>query len=208
MSRPILPHVLIALGVLLFLILIALAGHLGRPRSNADGRSVLFRHNAIFRGFAYFSAFGITIGLTAPIYLYPPQGIEVWYILGLYAFFGVLTLPLVWEASRFYVLVTPNGIESRSAWRGRRLIAWEDIGEVSFSSLNAWFVFRSTSGDTIRAHAFVAGLKDLVRMAESQVPLAAMKRARLGYERLGLPFPDLKDEPTLEALPSKLPGEW
>ena len=118
MPRPVLPHVLIALGVLLLLGLIAWAGFVGRPRSDVGGRNVLFRHNAMFRSFAYVSAFGVTIGLTTLIYIYPPQGNEVWIILGLYVFFGALTLPLVWEASRFYVLVTPKGLEARSAWRG------------------------------------------------------------------------------------------
>ena len=210
MSRllPLLPHAFIALGVLALLGLMALAGSRGRPAPSTSGPSVLFRHNPIFRGFAYVSAFGIMAGLTGIVYVYPPHGHEIWYILGLYLFFAALTLPLVWEVSRFFVFVTPDGLIARSAWRGGRTIAWDDIGEVRFSTLNAWFAFRSTNGDEIRAHAFVAGLRDLVRLVELRVPTRVLKKARVGYERLGLPFPELNDEPVLEARPPKRPGEW
>jgi hypothetical protein len=196
------------MGVGLLLGLIGWVGYLGRPHPSTDGRTTLFRHNAFFRGFAYLSAFGVMTGLTALTYLYPPKRNEIWYIIGLYFFFAGLTLPLVWEASRFYVLLTPHGLEARSAWRGNQSILWNDVSELSFSTLNAWFVFRSTNGDTIRTHVFVAGLKNLIRTAESQIPPTAMKKARAGYERLGMALPDSNDEPILEARAPRRPGEW
>jgi hypothetical protein len=110
---------------------------------------------------------------------------------------------LVWEAGRFYLLVTPAGIEGRSPWRGVRLIPWEEVDAVRYRALTAWFEIRGADGQTIRVPVFAAGLDDLLRRAEASVPPTALVRARPGYARVGRPFPGLPDEPVLEARPPR-----
>ena len=104
---------------------------------------------------------------------------------------AVLTLPLVWEASRFYVCVTPEGLESRSAWRGTRFIAWDELYEVRYSSINSWFVFRGTSGEKIRVTGFVAGLPALLGFVEMRLPATVAQETRVPATRKPAdPFPN------------------
>jgi Bacterial PH domain len=196
---PLISHGLIALAVVALLALIAWAGRHGRPRPAPGPDTLLLRYNLLFRWFAYAIAFGIPAGLTVAVYFHPPRAEVRWYVLGLYLLFAALTLPLVWEASRYYLLVTPAGLEARSAWRGTRFLAWDDIDGLSYSSVNSWFVFSATNGDRLRVSAYVGGLKNLLALAETRLPITAIKAARTGYAKLGRPFPPLPDEPVLEA---------
>ncbi|HKA07894.1 MAG TPA: PH domain-containing protein [Gemmataceae bacterium] len=196
---PLISHSLIALAVVALLALISWAGRQGRPRSAPGSDTLLLRYNVLFRWFAYAVVFGIPAGLTVAVYLHPPRAEERWYVLGLYLLFAALTLPLVWEASRYYLLVSPAGLEARSAWRGTRFLAWDDIDGLSYSSINSWFVFSAASGERLRVSAYIGGLKNLLALAESRLPVSAIKAARTGYAKLGRPFPSLPDEPVLEA---------
>ena len=122
---------------------------------------------------------------------------------GIYALFAALSLPLYWESSRYFVLVTPEGLERRSAWRRYCVMAWDDIQKVTFSTINAWFVFHAENGDKIRVSTLMAGVTDLLRLVELQLPPDVLKPARVGYERIGRPFPNFNDEPILEARPPR-----
>jgi hypothetical protein len=196
---PLISHGLIALAVVGLLALIAWAGRQGRPRPAPGPDTLLLRYNLLFRWFAYAVAFGIPAGLTVAVYFHPPRAEERWYALGLYLVFAALTLPLVWEASRYYLLVTPAGLEARSAWRGTHFLAWDDIDGLSYSSINSWFVFSAATGERLRVSAYVGGLKSLLALAETRLPTLALKGARTGYTKLGRPFPPQPDEPVLEA---------
>jgi len=203
-----LTFVLLAGCLVVLALLLASSARQGLPRPGPGGPIRLFRHNGLFRGFALAAAVGLPIGLTTLVSLHPPQRPEVPYLVGLYMLFAVLTLPLVWEAGRYYLLATPAGLECRSPWRGVRALAWEDVVAVNYSAVNAWFEFVGRDGDRVRAHSFVAGLNDLLAMVEARVPASALKGARPGYARMGRPFPPLTDEPVLEARAPRRAGEW
>jgi hypothetical protein len=196
---PALSYGLIAIGVIAILGLMAWAARRGRPSPGPNDNSVIFCYNFVLRGFAFFAAFGIPTGVTILVFLFPPRGVEVWYVAGVYALFAALSLPLYWETSRFYVLITPEAIERRSPWFSYRSIAWEDIAEVSFSSVNAWFIFLSKNGEKIRVHTLITGLDDLLRLVELRIPAERLRKARVGYERVRRQFPHLPDQPILEA---------
>ena len=210
MHRPVSPIVFVLMtGCLLALVsLIALLARQGLPRLAPGARDLLFRHNSLFRSITFLAAFGLPIGLTAVLLLYPPQRAEVPYFVAVYLIFAALTLPFVWEAGRYYLLVTSTGREGRAPWRGSRSIAWDDLSAMGYSGVNAWFEFQSEDGDRIRVHSFVAGLNDLLATVEARVPSRALKGARSGYARVGRPFPILVDEPVLEALRPRRAGEW
>jgi hypothetical protein len=196
-------------GCLLVLVtLFAALARQGRPRVPAGSRDLLFRHNSLFRIVTLMAAIGLPVGLTGLMIVYPPQRSEVPYFVAAYLIFAAMTLPFVWEAGRYYLLVTSNGLECRSPWRGSRTIAWGDLSAMNYSAVNAWFEFQSEEGDRIRVHSFVAGLNDLLGAVEARVPARALKGARTGYSRVGRPFPTLVDEPVLEALRPRRVGEW
>jgi len=196
---PLISHAIITLAVFGMVALMVWAGQQGRPRPRAGPHTLLLRYNALFRGFTYLAAIGIPVGLTAVLYFHPPRGIQRWYVLSLYLGIAAVTMPLVWEASRYYLFVNPDGLEGRSPWWGSRFLAWDDIQEVRYSTMNSCFVFRATNGDKIGVSGFVGGLKSLLALVEQRLPPTALKKARTGYEKLGRPFPPLPDEPVLEA---------
>src|SRR5437867_2067281 len=113
---PLFSHGLVALAVVALLTLMAWAGQHGRPRPGPG--TVLFRYNPLLRWFAYLVACGIPAGLALVVYFHPPRGEQRWIVFGLYVLFAGLTWPLVWEVSRLYLLFSPDGIETRSPWRG------------------------------------------------------------------------------------------
>ncbi|HEX3147037.1 MAG TPA: hypothetical protein VHR66_03085 [Gemmataceae bacterium] len=210
MYRPVSPLVFVLMtGCLMALaLLVAALARQGRPRPLPGRGDLLFRHNSLFRWVTLLAALGLPMGLTALLFLYPPQKSEIPYFVCIYLVFALVTLPFVWEAGRYYLLVTANGLECRSPWRGSRTIAWTDLQSMSFSLVNAWFEFESEDGDRIRVHSFVAGLNNLLAAVEAQIPARSLKSARSGYARVGRPFPPLVEEPVLEALRPRRPGEW
>jgi hypothetical protein len=203
-----LTFILMAACLVALALLLASSARQGLPRPARGGPVRLFRHNGLFRGFAIAAAAGLPVGLAGLLYFHPPQRADVPYLVGLFLVFAIITLPLVWEAGRYYVLVTPAGLECRSPWRGVRALAWDDVVDVRYSAMNAWFEFVGRDGDRIRAHAFVAALNDLLALVEARVPASVLKGARAGYARIGRAFPPLTDEPVLEAKAPRRVGEW
>src|SRR5205085_1299646 len=124
MPSPISSFTFVAMtGCLLALvIMLALWARQGRPQSLPGDGTLLFRHNALFRWGAVLTAIGLPILLTVVLYLFPPQRMEVPYLVAMYLLFAVLTLPFVWEAGRYYLLATAAGLECRSPWRGTKTI--------------------------------------------------------------------------------------
>lgn len=202
-----LTFILMAGCLIALALLLAASARQGRPRPLPGDRTLLLRHNTLFRWLALLAAVVLPILLTALLYLYPPKRPEVPYLVAAYLILALVTLPLVWEAGRYYLRVTPDGLECRSPWRGGRSLAWADVEAVNYSGVNAWFEFVGREGDRLRVHSFVAGLNDLLRVVEAEVPAAALKGARAGYARVGRPFPTLPDEPVLEARRPKRVGD-
>lgn len=180
---------------------LAFAAYFGRPRIAANAQAILLRHNALFRGFTLVMVLGIPLGFTILVWFVPLLRSEVPYLLGVYLLLIGLSLALYWETHQFYLLLTPDGVKCRSAWRSGRFFSWSEVETVSFSSINSWFVVRGAAGDKMRIHSHVAGISEFLRIVELRVPTPAFRNARPGYVRLGRTFPALPDEPILEALP-------
>jgi hypothetical protein len=196
---PLLTFALMGLGVLGLLGLLAQVAGRGRPAPGAGGEAVLVRHSPAFRLSAFVAALALPVGLTIFFTIYPPTREETVYVLGAYAAVVSGTLALYWEAVRYYVFATRQGIECRSAWRGARYFAWDDVREVTFNPAAGWFSFAAWDGDRIRVHWTALGVRDLLRLVEAHVPAALVQPARPGWERLGRPLARPADEPVLEA---------
>jgi hypothetical protein len=201
---PLLPFLLIAGSAALLAVLTATSARQGVPRPLRGEHVLVVRHSPVFRWSVLLAAVLIPFGLTVALRYYPPRRVDVPTFLGLYLVATGLLVPLVWEAGRFYVLATADGLEGRSGWRGVRVIVWDDVEAVSYRPLLGGFEFRGRDGATIRATAFAAGLAELFRLVEANVPPGALKRARAGYARIERPFPALPDEPVLEARPPRV----
>lgn len=205
---PLSPFVLVAGCVVALALVAALtAGH-GRPRPQPGGDAHVFRYGLMLRALALGAAIVLPLATTAVLRFYPPARSPVGYVVAVYLGFAALTIPLVWEAGRYYVLLTPAGLEARSAWRGVRTIAWADLAAVRFHPTLSWFEFMGPDGTRARVPSFVAGLNELLGVVESHVPPALLKGARTGYAHVGRPFPALPDGPVLEARRPRRAGSW
>jgi hypothetical protein len=119
----------------------------------------------------------------------PKKEGDVYAVAFLYGLFGVLSAPLLWEALRFALVVSPEGLDCRSPWRGRRFLAWDEVAEVSFSAMNSWFVVRGADGWKFRVSVLVPGLNAFLEQCEKHLPPEALAKAEPGYLRVGRPFP-------------------
>ena len=205
---PLLPFVLVAGCAVLLAVLTAASARRGLPRLLPGDQALLLRHNSLFRWSILAVAVLLPAGLTAYVYFSALFRRDVPFILGMYLVTAGLSTLLVWEAGRFYLLATPAGLEGRSAWRGVRVIAWDDLDSIVYRPLNAWFEFRGRAGERVRVVAFAAGMNELLRVVEENVPASSLVAARSGYARLGRRFPALPDEPILEARRPRAVGEW
>jgi hypothetical protein len=178
------------LGLLLW------AAQRGKPRSDPETETLIFRHSILLRGFAMFAGFGIPIGITILMFFHPPkhEG-DVWAIIGLYALFGVLSAPLLWESLGFALVVSPEGLDCQSPWRGRQFILWDEVEDISYSSMNSWFIIRATDGWKFRVSVLVPGLSHFLEQCERHLPLSVLADARPGYLRVGREFPETDDPP-------------
>jgi hypothetical protein len=198
---PALAHLFIVFGVLGLLGLLTWSARRGRPDPGPPG--LLIRHSAAFRLSALMTALAVPVALLLALAVFPPLREEARYALLAFTVVLVMTLPMYWEAARYYVYATAHGLEGRSPWRAARYFAWDDIREVTFSPATGWFTFRAWDGDRIRLPATGVGVPELLGMVETHVPSAILKQARMGWERVGRPFPRPRDEPILEARPPR-----
>ena len=169
----------------------------GRPVPTAGGLAVLVRHSPAFRAFAFLATLAFPIGLTVLFSLYPPGRDETGYVLLAYAATVVVTVALYWEAVRYYVFATPQGIEGRSPWRGARYFAWDDVREVTFNPAAGWFAFEAWDGTASASIGRPLASEICSTWWQAHVPAAVVQKARPGWERLGRPVPRSADEPVL-----------
>jgi hypothetical protein len=195
----------IGAAVVGFLGLLLWAARAGRPAAGPEPGALLFRHGLLLRGFALFAAFGIPLAITALVFVFPPQKEgDVGAIIGVYSLFGGLSAPLLWEAMRFALLVSPRGLVCRSPWRRGRSLTWGEVEEVSFSPGNSWFVIRARDGWKFRVPTLVPGLTRFLEACERHLPAAALVAALPGYQRLRRPFPERR---ALD-LPDDVSARW
>ena len=131
---PLVPFVLISGCAVLLVLLTAAAARRGVPRLLPGHPSAVVRHNHVFRWSVLAVAVLVPVGLTVLLRFVPPVRPDVPYLLGLYLVFTGVMVPLVWEAGRYYLLATPDGLEARSAWRGIRAVGWEELEVVGYST--------------------------------------------------------------------------
>ena len=140
----------------------------GRPKLDAETGVVWFRHSALFRGFSLFMGFGIPLAITALLLYKPPKNrTDVLAVIGLYALFGALSAPLVWESLRYALGISKDGLDCRSPWRASRFVPWNRVESLSYSTMNSWFIIHTKDRWNFRVSVFVPGLSIFFRAASS-----------------------------------------
>lgn len=190
---------IITVAVLGFLALLTWAAQREKPHADPAAGTLVFRHSAIFRWFSYVMAFGIPVAITVLVIFNPPKKDgDVGAIIGLYALFAGLSAPLLWESLRFSLTLSPEGVDCRSPWRSGRFLPWNEVKELSYSAVNSWFIIYATDGWKFRVSILVPGLAALLEEFERRLPLSALTPAKLGYDRVGRPFPEPNDKPAYQ----------
>jgi hypothetical protein len=183
------PGTIIHVGVAISLALMVGAAARGKPAVvSADG-SLLFRYNVMFRGLAFFFMFALPLALSVLIFFVPVKKEDLWAIIGMFAMIAVIGLPLWREATRFALIVTPDGLDCRSPWLSNKFIAWVDVEAISFSSINQWFIINARDGRTFRIHLFMSGVPYFLSLCEMNLHTSVLARAKVGYFQVGRPFP-------------------
>jgi hypothetical protein len=183
-------QLMISLLVLGFLGLLYRVAQRGRPKLDAGTGVVWFRHSAIFRGFALMVAVGVPLALTALIVFKPPRNrVEVLAIIGLFGLFGSLGGPLIWEALRFALGVSKDGLDCRSPWRASRFVPWNRVEGLSYNTTNSWFIIHTKDRWNFHISILVPGLSIFLTRCEQHLSTANLVKAKSGYSLVGREFP-------------------
>jgi hypothetical protein len=179
-------HAAVAGVIGLFMLSAARTQPIADPR---DG-SLRFRYNLLFRGTTFVFAFVVPLAFAVLLLIIPVKSDEdFWATIGMSAFVIGTGFLFRRESSRFALIVSPAGLDCRSPWFSSKFIAWQDVEEVSFSSINQWFVIRAIDGRRFRVHRFVDGLPVFLDLCEKNLSADRLRRARVGYFHVGRAFP-------------------
>lgn len=83
--------------------------------------------------------------------------------------FTVLLVAAVGEM-RIHLALDGDGIRGRTAFRGHRAIAWNDITEVKWNGVGCWWRLRDRHGTTLRISGWLPGQTLVVRMLQTSLP--------------------------------------
>lgn len=95
---------------------------------------------------------------------------------------GTLVVATSAEAS-VRLLLDAHGIGGRTAFRGRRAIAWRDVESVGYSLGNRWFVLMDRHGERLRVSTLLQGHQALIAALETHVPEAVWRGAVASWRR-------------------------
>ena len=174
----------------------------GRPKLDAETGVVWFRHSALFRGFSLFMGFGIPLAITALLLYKPPKNrTDVLAVIGLYALFGALSAPLVWESLRYALGISKDGLDCRSPWRASRFVPWNRVESLSYSTMNSWFIIHTKDRWNFRVSVFVPGLSIFLSRYKSicRDSKSCEGKARIFHGRKGIPEIRTQGKPWLES---------
>ncbi len=161
----------------------------GRPKLDRDGDGLIFRYSGAARTAVIALAITVASFLSFLVYRIPIKSqSDVYAVCGMFAMFFLLLGPLVWEFTRFSIVVSSDGLDFRSAWRPGFSMAWQDVEEVSYSLVWQWFVIRSTHGQKIHVSKLIGGIADFLGELSMNMDPAVLRKARSGFTIVGVMF--------------------
>jgi hypothetical protein len=163
----------------------------GRPKLDRDSDGLIFRYSGAARAAVIALAITVALFLGFLVYKIPIKSeSDVYAVCGMFAMFFLLLGPLVWEFTRFSIVVSSEGLNFRSAWRAGFFMAWQDVEAVSYSLMWQWFVIRSTHGQKIHVPKLIGGIGDFLGELAMNLDPAVMRKARSGFTIVGVAFPE------------------
>src|SRR5262249_42054667 len=106
----------------------------------------------------------------------------------LYALFGALSAPLLWESMRFSLTVSPEGLDCRSPWRPGRFVAWDEVQKLTYGGGGQWVVIHTQRRWKVCVCVPVSRRNQSLEQFEKHLPQEALAGARQGYQWVGRPF--------------------
>lgn len=196
-------YALIAVAIAALNAVLVCAAKRGKPTSDADGVTTVFRHGAILRGVSWFATLLIPPLFTLLAYLgMPPEDRFVAAFVGIYLLFFLIGASMLWETLRYSITVSDSGLDCRSAWRSRRFLKWSQVRQITCKPQAVFFVIHATDDWTIQVSFWLPGIERFFEYCERHLPIWALREARPAYERLERTFPDssaVRGEPGSES---------
>ena len=154
-----------------------------RARPVVDDRTGarVYQYGAEMKAIGWVGAVGFPLVVLFAAVLHPPNDEEVIYALLCIAFGPVLGVYLLWESLRYRLMVSDDGLDCRSPWRGHRFVPWSEVDRLSYSKALKWFVVHATDGWRFRIPILVNGVPTLLSEFQRYVPVSALHDARLGF---------------------------
>lgn len=140
-------------------IVLALLGVAVNPKARRDGDVYVVEYGRGFRAFTWISV-SLAVAVACGAYFVAPG--DRGYVLAIAGMFAVIGVPLWLHAHLTRFLYSGTGISSRSPWRAEKVVAWENISNVTYSPGERSYVVIGQDGATFKLHAYMAGVADLV----------------------------------------------
>lgn len=112
---------------------------------------------------------------------------DMWGMFALAVAFGLIPLATVWSVFRTRIVVTANGLQGTSPWRGAQSISWNELREIRFGG--GKFEFRSYHGDKLAILMSAVDLNPLFDLCETVYPGSFFASLAEGYKKLKRPLP-------------------
>jgi hypothetical protein len=144
---------------------------------------VVVRHGWLIRGLAILCAF-VPAAIVVLAFVTDASGPDIYAIIGLIVFMSLLVSLLLLEAVRVRLVVSEEGVQLDSPWRGQRFMRWEDVLEVRYSESAQWFILYSKDGRKLRASTWLDGIIALVRGFREHLPRVIYENAYIGIEQV------------------------
>jgi hypothetical protein len=161
-----------------------------RPRSDPRRGIVAFRSVAALRWGASLVGVGFSSFLGLMLYRDPPRDFTDWCGVVTAFLLAGFIFGLAWDAIGFGLVVTPQGLDCHSPWRGRRFVEWDEVSALTYFKAGPYFVIHTHGGYRFRVPMLVGGLGQFLECMEQHLDAAALDGAKAGYECVKRPFPD------------------
>ena len=156
----------------------------------------VYQYGAEMKTIGWSAVFGFPLFiLLTGVLPHPPKDEEVTIVVLMLAFGPVLGVPLLWESLRYRLMVSNDGLDCRSPWRGHRFVPWSEVDRLSYSKALGWFVVHATDGWRFRIPILVNGVPILLSEFQRYMPDSALQDARPGFQALKTPLPGFRWSP-------------
>jgi hypothetical protein len=160
------------------------------PKLDPKSRTIVLEHSWLLKGLGLVAGLGMPLLVLVLVLVIgfkkPSDALAAG---GLLLFFGLLGGWLLLESMGVRVLLSEEGIEGRSPWRGTRFIPWDEVKEVKFSQAMSWFVVVGRRRDKVRVSMLLVGTQYFVEAVKEYLDPERYEKAESGFDKVGkFPF--------------------